>query len=60
MNDNPNQPIGIDDYVGKVGYERHAIHQTHFGGQSDAYRNNYDRIFRKKEADDNQQTQESK
>lgn len=21
---------GVDDYVGEVGHERHAVHQTHF------------------------------
>lgn len=27
-----NRSIGVDDYVGTMGHEKHAIHQTHFSG----------------------------
>lgn len=24
------RPIGVDDYVGRVGHEKHYLHKTHF------------------------------
>lgn len=26
----PTDPIGVDDYVGTVGNEKHAVHKTHW------------------------------
>jgi hypothetical protein len=36
------------EYVGPTGHEKRPVHQTHFGGYSDEYQKNYDRIFKKK------------
>lgn len=52
-------PTGIGDYVGFTGHERHAVHQTHFGGYSEEYQSNYDRIFRKEVKDDTRKNQET-
>ncbi len=36
------------EYVGPTGHEKRPVHQTHFGGYSSEYQENYEKIFRKK------------